>query len=228
MSYGDINVEALRWEEGCRKDVVRNQFIIPEMAALISSLRPKSVLDVGSGTAYVPRQIHTATRPQVRWSLVDLSDSRMNLARNLVEPDQHVEFIAKDIFTVPTSELKSDVVLLCNSIMEMPLDSSQTAHLASIPNESGHIIIFMPDPLSDILSYEKVKTLGMLEAYISADLKLDKVDKFTGKPYPFIAHRPATIIMKIMAEGYNLVMVKRSNIGGGYFLFGFRRVMNGI
>ena len=83
--------ETEKWEEGCRTDRVRNEFIIPTLHNHLEQFKPQKILDIGSGTAYIARTIDKLLSYNPLWTIIDTSQERIDFAISSVSSE--TEFI---------------------------------------------------------------------------------------------------------------------------------------
>lgn len=199
--------DAELWEKGCSEDEVRNRFVIPSIANFLIGLNIQRVIDVGSGTGYIARQIHEGGLNTINWTLVDIDDDRLALSRQLTPDDMSVVAISCDAFDLSQDWSEHCAVLLVFTLAEVRLTNEVLDAIdRMLKSEEGVVVVIIPDALTDIVKIpDPAERLSKLKEYSSGLGELDKVDKFTGAPYPFYFARPEKIIESFVNRQYSLV-----------------------
>jgi SAM-dependent methyltransferase len=213
--------EATRWEHGCQLDDVRNHFIAPHVTRLIEQYRPASILDVGTGTAYLPRVIDQSLSYRPHWTLIDLNSSRLALAEQLVGPAMQAVTVVADILSYQCAA-RFDAVLTTFTMLEIADADRFVQALPALLNEDGLFIVSLPDAWPDVLAHG-ASDANVVQAFLSGSVALPKVDKFTGDSYPFQATRTETLISRVLAEGFSLFELIESQRDRGTYLLAFHR-----
>ena len=159
--------EAERWEQGSRADEMRNSFIVPEVARIVETHRPKTILDVGAGTGYIARAIHERLSYQPRWVLLDRNEERLRLATAHRRPDMALEVVAGNVFCWPLGERRFDAVIITFTLLEIDDIERLCTLLASHMEERAVLALAMPDAWVDVLEYSK-KDPGIVERYMES------------------------------------------------------------
>lgn len=206
------------WEQGCSTCAVRNEFVIPEIVTLIRQLRPSTIIDVGCGTGYIARNVIANGCPAAEWVLIDVDQDRLDFAAQIMSKMDGVSFLNTNIFEPHVQNLQADLVVIANTILEFSLPREELERIGSLVMTGGHLSVFIPDTLSDIVDVQ-----SDLTKYVEGTLKLKKIDKFTGEPYPFFAHRPISVVIQLLGHGFELIKGNRTDLGNGQFHFCFRK-----
>lgn len=77
----DIAKEEM-WDLGCKQDIVRNEFIIPELISLITKNQFKEVIDIGAATGYIAIKVDSSLLHKPNWTLIDISGERLRIAKD--------------------------------------------------------------------------------------------------------------------------------------------------
>jgi ubiquinone/menaquinone biosynthesis C-methylase UbiE len=214
--------EAELWESGCRSDTVRNGFVIPELVRRLKAEKPASVLDVGTGTGYVPRMIDSQLTSRPAWTLVDVNRSRLDVAIARCSQDMRYNAIVSDIFTCKFDRA-FDAVLATFTLLEIDDTERLIALFSGIVRSQGILVITLPDAWHDVLETEPEHDARVRE-YLQGRTSISKIDKFTGEAYPFRAVRIEQLISNILAAGFELFsLVSRAGDQSVYIL-SFRRL----
>lgn len=206
------------WEQGCQKDPTRNGFIIPKIADAIKKHNPISVLDVGCSTGYIGRAVRNLVPDGPHWTEIDCDTERISYAISQSK-NCDATYLNADVFSEGPLG-KFGLVIIANSLLEFTLNEVRAHHIAALVEANGLLAIFMPDTLQDTL--EDDHALEKLSEFAKGSSKLEKVDKFTGRPYPFVAHRPISVVQCFMALGFIMIDTSRTEEGSGAFYFLFR------
>jgi hypothetical protein len=86
-----------------------------------------------------------------------------------------------------------------------------------VANPGGWIVVVLPDTSADVVAEARGGN-DLFEAYAGGNLQLKKEDKFTGQPYPFVAHRPIDVVCAFVEKGWSLREAKRNVADGAFFL----------
>lgn len=198
---------ALKWHRGCQKDRFRNDFIIPSVLTVMSRLSPKNLSFLGSGTGYIPHEISKLTASDIEFSLFDLSVERLEFSKKLDFSNRAVFFLNQD-FTLIDNSPKSELVVIANTLLEIPLNHVLVRGIVSKLTTGGTILVFMPNVLEDVLNVHDRSKKDIITEYLSGSTTLTKVDSFTELEYPFTAYRTTTIISHFLAAGLSLVKIE--------------------
>lgn len=215
--------EAALWEEGSRNDRLRNEFVVPNLARLLTLNLPTRVLDVGAGTGYVARAVDGLLPFRPRWTLIDLCRERLLLATELCPRDMTMEVIVGDIFALPIEPRSFDAVLLSFTLLEIRdverLLETFTARLV----EGGLLLVVLPDAWADVLRHSRSDP-AVIERFLSTSVDVPKVDKFTETQYPFHAMRTESLIEAATEKGFDLFSLRHGIVGpAAAYVLGFRQ-----
>lgn len=199
MGFG--NVEANRWEEGCRSDAVRNEFIAPNLSRLLDFYRPATILDIGTGTGYVPRLVDSQLSYRPTWTLLDIDTFRLAIAEQLKGSDMQAVTIAADIFDYQLSAPFS-AALVTFTLLEIDIDRI-IGLLPALVSDGGLLLLSLPDAWRDVLRHGEAAPDSVHE-FILGRTSVPKIDKFTQESYPFQAVRLEHLISKVLASGFRL------------------------
>lgn len=202
---------AKRWDEECAGCTYRNDFIIPALRSFIERHSPTSILDVGAASGYIARNVANS-HPGPHWTLLDADPHRIDLARELCAGN--FSFEVGSVFEISLGTF--DLVLLSNTLLEFELSDNKLARLTQLANPAGWLVAVLPDTSADVVS-EWRKGNDCFDAYARGNLKLNKEDKFTQAPYPFVAHRPIDVVSAFVDRGFPLKECKRNTSDGAFF-----------
>jgi hypothetical protein len=117
-----------------------------------------------------------------------------------------------------------DFAFLAFTLLEVQVDVTVASNIEAQLTPSGTLVIILPDVLTDIhqLGGSAVEALGQ---YIKGSVRLDKVDKFTGRPYPFHAQRIEEIVSAFLDCGFLLTAIRQveTKTSRSLYFFRFRR-----
>ena len=214
--------EAVRWDDGCRSDSVRNQFLIPFLVTLFAEQRPSTILDIGTGTGHIPRSVDVALPFRAQWTLIDINEERLRLARLLKPLEMQLDANNADINALAATGEKYEAVMLTFTLLESSDYEGMIASAAALTANSGLLIIAIPDVWRDILDpAQEFATLG--SEFIEGFVQLSKIDKFTGDPYPFNAMRTEKLISTVLKRSFVLEQLEQGGPGGEVHLLIFRK-----
>jgi SAM-dependent methyltransferase len=199
---------AARWEAGCSVDPCRNEFVIPTLAALMEVRKPSRVLDVGAGTGFVARAVDRKLSYSATWTLTDCDPSRLAIARKHMPPKMNADLICQDAISFLTCPNINgfDSIVVCFTLLEFEnynllLEAASRALVLG-----GQLLIVVPDPWQEAIS-DPVKAQLLLRERVS----IDKVDKFTGLPYPFYITRNEALVADAQSNGLSLTATVKSS-----------------
>ena len=215
-------VDALAWERGCSIDPGRNDFIGPFVANFIEREHPLGILDLGTGTAYLPRLIDQGLSYRPHWIAVDQSKHRLQVARDLQSPSMNLRLVNQDISELTLVGEQFELILLTFTLLEISDLDNVAKRTDDLIKEFGVIIIAMPDVWHDIIEvYEREpRTRNTLK---DDGIRLPKIDKFTGKAYPFHARRTEHILGPFLRQGFILEAIEQGGPEQGLFLLILRK-----
>lgn len=214
---------AKKWDEASASDPVRNDFIIPCIAEIFESDRPQAILDIGTGSGYVPRIIDSQLSYNPDWTLVDLSFERIRLCISLTINRPNLNCEQADFLNMPLLASKFDAVLLVFTLLEMQLSSTLSQRINMLLKLGGHVVVTIPDTLQDVLKASQ-ESPSVWQDYINGQCSLPKTDKFTDTMYPFNAHRFDDVVELFIANGFLLIGLERAAFDGKVtYLIKFRK-----
>jgi SAM-dependent methyltransferase len=215
--------EAERWERGSKDDPIRNQFVIPALAGLISKHRPDTILDVGAGTGYVAREIDTLLDFEPSWTLIDLNEERLRLAKTHCPDEMKLECLTGNVFDWPWEVGRFDAVLITFTLLEIQ-DVDRLCGLISQHTIKGALLaVTMPDAWIDVLEHV-VADPDIVRKYVEGPVEIPKLDKFTGERYPFRATRIEDLLGRILTAGFELIRLDHGRIASqSAFVLAFKR-----
>jgi SAM-dependent methyltransferase len=215
--------EAERWERGSRDDPMRNGFVIPTLARIVSQNHPRTVLDIGAGTGYVARQIDALLDYEPSWTLIDLNEGRLELAQSHCPDEMKLECFTGNVFDWPWEVGRFDAVLITFTLLEIP-DVDRLCGLISQHTTGGALLaVTMPDAWIDVLEHSSTDP-EIVRKYVEGPVEIPKVDKFTGERYPFRAARVEDLIGRILNAGFNLIQLEHGRLAGqSAFVLAFER-----
>ncbi|GLV25641.1 class I SAM-dependent methyltransferase [Sphingobium sp. TomTYG45] len=215
--------EAVRWDEGCRSDAMRNEFLIPLLTQLFAEQRPSTILDIGTGTGHIPRSVDGALPFRAQWTLIDINEERLKLARLLKPSEMQLETYNADISAIAATGEKHHAVMLTFTLLESDDCEGMIANAAALTATGGLLIIAVPDVWRDILDpAQEFATLG--NQFVSGFVQLSKIDKFTGDPYPFNAMRTEKLISSVLKQSFALEQLEQGGPNGEVYLLVFRKL----
>lgn len=218
------DADAAAWEAGCKADLIRNQTIIPFIVQQFAKHRPQRVLDVGTGTGYVPRAVDPELAYRPNWTLVDINPARIALAKALQPAGMLSEAVSKDAITSLRTMGSFDAALLTFTLLEVRAFDTLLNEISKVIVSGGLLIVALPDVWADALGVDD--NLGAARALLSGEVEISKTDKFTGTTYPFYARRVEQIISTVLDLGFYLSSLKFGGPQGEVFLLVFRRTKN--
>jgi SAM-dependent methyltransferase len=213
--------DAAAWERGCKADPIRNQFLIPAIARHFQDDKPNRILDIGTGTGYIPRMVDVALSYRPHWTLVDLNPSRMALAQGLKPESMALDAIAGDALTQIDSFAPFDAVLLTFTLLEFRELNTILSQVSNAINAGGVLILALPDLWRDVLGDQgSVSTANSL---LDGAVEIPKTDKFTGTAYPFFGRRIEHVIAHVLRLKFWLEWLEQGGPNGEAFLLFFRK-----
>jgi SAM-dependent methyltransferase len=218
-----MDSDAQRWERGSRDDPMRNRFVIPALAGIVRIDRPRSILDIGAGTGYVARQIDAVLDYDPAWTLIDLSQERLDLAQERCPDEMKLECLAGNVFDWPWEVGRFDAVLITFTLLEIQ-DVNRLCGLISRHTIEGALLaVTMPDAWVDVLEHARACP-EIVRKYVEGPVEIPKLDKFTGESYPFRASRVEDLLARILRAGFNLTHLEHGRVTKqSAFVMAFKR-----
>lgn len=215
--------EAERWEEGSRDDAMRNTFVIPQIACILATRRPQTILDIGAGTGYVARMIDGLLGYQPQWTLVDVNSERLALAQAHRPLTMALEAVTGNVFDWPLGDRRFEAVIITFTLLEIEDIDRLCTLLASHMNEGAVLSLAMPDAWIDVLEYSRMEP-AIVQRYVAGAVALPKRDKFTGEEYPFRAARIEDLLSRVLRAGFDLFELNHGRVGAASaFVLALRR-----
>lgn len=212
---------AEKWELGCRTDDVRNGFVVPELARIITAVRPATILDVGAGTGYIAREINHRLAYSPLWTLIDSDTDRVAVARSHSSDLMLQEVLEDDVMSLPDVP-KYDAILVTFTLLEVGDVAACVAKLRRLMTPFAILSVALPDAWVDVLAAAPTDP-SLIPRFLVERVSIPKNDKFTGNPYPFDAIRTEFLIDVVLTAGFTLVEIKKSSADtAGVFMLTFR------
>ncbi|WP_082122354.1 MULTISPECIES: trans-aconitate 2-methyltransferase [Frankia] len=193
----------------------------------ISESKASSVMDLGCGSGYLTRRLLARSSGQiVRWVLVDSNRDALAFARERLNGASNIEVAHGDITQPQPSRWVDpvDFAFLAFTLLEVQVDATVASNIEAQLAPSGTVVVVLPDVLTDIyqLGDPAVEALGK---YIKGQVFLDKIDKFTGRSYPFYAQRIEKIISAFLDCSFFLSNIRQieTRTGHSIYFLRFRR-----
>lgn len=216
------STDALAWDTGCRADPLRNDFLIPHLVEILSREKSAKILDVGTGTGYIPRQIHGLLNHNPEWTLVDTDSERLRVATALSPPELQMKGIVGEIGSLGLDRDAYDAVLLTFTLLEAEEPAAMLADVIRFVAMNGILIIAIPDGWRDLLEANDGNLRPCLQ-YLTETVALAKIDKFTGSPYPFRMMRIESLIATVLQHGCVLEALEQGGSDGEVYMLIFRK-----
>ncbi|PCI63975.1 MAG: hypothetical protein COB37_03210 [Kordiimonadales bacterium] len=212
------------WDIGCSTDIVRNEFIIPFLAEEFNRNTPEQILDLGTGTAYIPRMLHALLAYKPFWTVIDLSRERINFSAEHAPADMKMDAQTISFESLLVRRQSFNAILIVFTLLEMQMNDLLCNRLYNSLNRAGCVYVALPDCLVDVFNAAK-KDVTLIREYLTNSCKIQKIDKFTNLDYPFIAHRLGHVVGHMIKSGFHLVDMRSSEIDDSHtYLFVFKKV----
>lgn len=199
----EILNDAARWDAGCGNDKVRNEFVIPHVSQLLNAMKPKTILDVGSGTGFTARHIDQKLNYRPDWVLLDSNSERLALAAEKRPSNMKSEFICGNFLSAKAVDRKFDALFFGFTLLELGAGDEILSRIDSLCAQGGAVIVAQPDVMQDVLASGD-SDADLLKRFTAGPVDLRKVDKFTQAEYPFHAERFESVTYKVMQLGFTL------------------------
>jgi SAM-dependent methyltransferase len=216
------NSEAEAWDRGCRQDSVRNEFIVPLLAAVLRNEQSSRILDVGTGTGHIPRAVDQLLVHRPEWTLVDLDKERLAFASRLQPAQMKMHAIQGDIANLCGKVAPFDATMMTFTLLEAADCNLLLSSTGNLTRPGGLRLIAVPDTWRDVLATAE-ETLDPAWSLLSGTVEMAKTDKFTGAPYPFHALRTELLIRMILHLGFTLERLEWGGPSNEAFFLAFRK-----
>lgn len=213
--------EAAAWERGCKADAIRNEFLIPAITRQFQEDKPNRILDIGTGTGYIPRMVDVALTYRPHWTLVDLNPSRMALALTLKPESMNLEAVAGDALIRIGSFAPFDAALLTFTLLEFRELNAILGQVSNVIHAGGVLILALPDLWRDVLSEQG--NVSNANSLLDGAVEIPKTDKFTGTAYPFFGRRIEHVIAHVLRLKFCLERLEQGGPNDEVFLLLFRK-----
>lgn len=197
------------WDEGCRRDKTRNIFIIPQIVRILAAEMPGSVLDIGSGTGHIAREVNRLLVVKPEWTLLDINRERLRLADQLKPAEMRQETLFANICGPLLKKSKFDAALAIFTLLEMHALDAFAKSTWSLLNDRAILLVAMPDAWTDVLAEAKSNP-AVLSEFMDGRASICKIDKFTQSVYPFHAVRIENLLQIFLSRGFHLCELVRS------------------
>ena len=224
LNDGPIERPPDLWDQGCATDEIRNDFVIPAILDVASTIGPSSIIDIGCGSGYVAREIVArGAANEIHWRLLDYAGEMLSFARMRVSSAARTEFFLHDLRYEPRDLPKSQLGFVAYTFLDFPLDDVIAHNIASLIATGGTLLIFMPDVLEDVIE-AAAQDPTVLHNYRSGHCSIEKTDKFTFKNVLFEANRVENTIQRFLRAYFTLTDLKnfRSKRGKLHYMLTFR------
>lgn len=215
--------EAAAWDLGCRGDEVRNRFVIPSIARLITSMDAATIMDVGCGTGYVCQKLAAL---EVQWTLLDMSEAMIAFARMSLVGRDNVSYVTASLSSAIDCGLVSphDIVYSAYSVLEVHDLQGFARACRKVVKKGGVVALYLPDCLEDVPSAPE----SAFEEFRTGTIRIKKLNAFTRTELVFFARRIELYLAAFTAEGLALVDFQEtlSTAGKRHFSLIFRRFSN--
>ena len=215
--------EAQAWEAGCSSDPIRNQFLIPNLVDLFTRERSTKILDVGSGTGYIPRKVDGMLGYRPEWTLVDTDPQRMSVATSSKPPEMQMLGVVGRIDSTELECSAYDAVLLTFTLLEAEKPALMLEDITSLVAVNGLLVVAVPDGWKDIIDASN-GNLTLSQRFLKTSVELPKIDKFTGSPYPFCMMRIESLISTVLQRQFVLEVLEQGGCDGDVYMLVFRKL----
>lgn len=221
-----LSLDPEKWDVGCRRDPVRNEFVIPTVRAYIHERRVKRAIDVGCGTGYLPRML--AMDPlteRVQWTLLDRNAAMLAYASRYFPNGADVQYITAnaEAYSGERHAWVHDLGICAYTMLEVD-DLELFAHALWLLVPSGTLLVFLPDAVPDIVRhYLSEKTSPDVSNLYDVTHQLRKIDGFTGRAQTFLARQAVDFVEALVSDDTVLekVISYRSPQGSRHFCLVF-------
>ncbi|HEY5710126.1 MAG TPA: hypothetical protein VIS51_12130 [Solirubrobacterales bacterium] len=176
------------WERGCAADPVRNEVILPHLAASLATAAPQTVVDLGSGTGYITRTLSAQPwADSVGWVLLDSNPDLLDIALASFDTSIDVTGCLYDL-TGPEKApaVRAEAAFAVFTFLEFPATPILARNCAGLLSPGGTLLVYLPDTLADVLALGDPAALSDLRAGACV---VEKRDHFTGALDAFNATR---------------------------------------
>lgn len=194
------------WDNYVQNDPIRNNLVIPDLTESIEFLKAKSILDLGSGSGYISKEIFNKLKGKIDLHLLDvdikfIQYSKVKYFQNVDE----INFIVSDIKEYEESK-KFDVIFCSFSNLEFLFDHFLVIKLKKMLNKNGRFILYMPDCLEDIL--QNSNSGNNFKEYINGSTTFSnkEITKKMGRPY--LTNRIEFLLEMFTENGFVLEIFK--------------------
>lgn len=194
------------WDNACEHDESRNQFVVPYLETELEARRPALVIDIGAGSGYVSRQLIQRTTHRVaQWILIDADETACRWLNTRFATIPNVKVEHARIPPLRDGLTNAPLVFFSYTILELSLPD--ISKLIRQLGPGSTVVMVMPDVIEDVLGAQDPAVKA--DFWAEGSVSIPKVDKFTGRPYPFIAHRVEYLLEAVTSSGCSIERVER-------------------
>lgn len=214
--------DAENWDTGSQNDHVRNDFIIPNLAAILNQYKPQSILDVGAATGYVARKVDGKLNYRPKWTLLEQNSERLKFAFEKKPTAMIADPVESSFLETAKPIIKYEALVISFTLLELGMSDDVFRRIRESCSTSGIVVIALPDVWGDVLVASQSDTL-IAERFLTKSVTIQKIDKFTSTEYPFIAQRLELLIYSILELGFILELFKKNDFDTGtVYLLAFK------
>ncbi len=198
-------MQTKKWHSYVKKDLIRNQFVIPYIVEIVNKFEIKSVIDIGSGSGYVAAEVSRLLDKNISILCIDKSGRNINFSKTIYkninglsfEKGSFEDIIIKDTF---------DLSLLVFTLVDFKINNSFIEKIALHTTSNGYSLIVIPDFLSDIL---EMNSLNLLVSYLNnSSVELGNKEICHKFSIPFVANKTEKIVEFMYSNNFTLVDFK--------------------
>lgn len=191
------------WAKKSAADPLRVNCIARIIGETLERVNARKVLDIGCGTGTVAHAIIRSFDLDSEWVLLDQCEAMLSEAQKVKIEGWDVHFEAMDFFDYADSGRSFDAMIAVFTLMEIENLDDFFKSVVKLATEKSKLLVVLPDIIEDVLSAVEARQITWQD-YIYGQVRLRKIDKYTGLKYPFIAHRIESILVSATAASLKL------------------------
>ncbi|HMJ79384.1 MAG TPA: hypothetical protein VK507_25590 [Iamia sp.] len=181
------------WDEGCRRDAVRNDFVVPALVEALRHSGHSRVIDLGAGTAYVLSELRRRSN-RIRGVRFTAVEQEASLCEWLDEAHgrEWLDVDHRNFLDGPRKPRGPALVISAYSLLEV--EGPQLAYLRCSLQFGDTLVVSVA---TQAAATGQVRRSEVRRPY--------KRDRFTGLWYPLFEHPVGTLLDAFSAFGARLI-----------------------
>ena len=198
-------MQTTKWHYYVKKDLIRNQFVIPYIIELINRFEIKKVIDIGSGSGYVAAEVSRLVENKITLFCIDKSGRNINFSKKTYDNVNGLTFVKGSFENLIIKDIY-DLSLVVFTFVDFKINNSFIKKISLHTSNNGYSLIVIPDFLSDIL---EMNDRDLLISYLNnSSVELGNKEICRKFSIPFVANKTEKIIELMYLNNFTLIDFK--------------------